>query len=201
LLDANDQLTVIRGLREGNRGAWASLYDSYSADIWRYVARLLGSDAAAIGDVVQESFLDAARSARSFDPDRGTLWSWLVGIAHHRVSDHWQQAARHTRWRQLVESGKLDVRHLFDGQSEATAAFESRDTVDAVRAVLAQLSSDYAALLTARYLDDRSLADLATEFGATVDAIKSKLARARREFRSKFEYTLKSADAPANRIA
>ena len=46
LLDANDQLAVIRGLREGSRDAWARLYDNYSVDIWRYVARLLGPDAA-----------------------------------------------------------------------------------------------------------------------------------------------------------
>jgi RNA polymerase sigma-70 factor (ECF subfamily) len=201
LLDANDQLAVIRGLREGSRDAWARLYDSYSVDVWRYVARLLGSDAAVIGDVVQESFLDAVRSARNFDPDRGTLWSWLVGIAHHRVSAHWRQASRHARWRQLVDSGKLDVRHLFDGQLDANADLESRETIDVVRAVLAEMSSDYAALLTSKYLDDRSLAELAIQFGATVDAIKSKLARARRDFRAKFEFMVKSEDAPANRTA
>ena len=100
----------------------------YSVDVWRYVARLLGPDAAAVGDVVQETFLEAARSARNFDPSRGTLWSWLVGIAHHRVSAHWRQANRQTRLRQLAESGEVDVRHLFDGQPEAMTAAESRDT-------------------------------------------------------------------------
>lgn len=199
MLDANDQLAVIRGLREGSRDAWARLYENYSVDIWRYVARLLGADAAAVGDVVQESFLDAARSARNFDPSRGTLWSWLVGIAHHRVSAHWRQASRHARWRHLVESGKLDVRHLFDGQSETHAALESHETVMVVRGVLAQLSADYAAMLTAKYLDNHSLAEMAAQFGSSVDATKSKLARARQVFRAKFDSMSKSADASANR--
>jgi RNA polymerase sigma-70 factor (ECF subfamily) len=199
LLDANDQLAVIRGLREGSRDAWARLYDSYSVDIWRYVARLVGPDAAAVGDVVQESFLDAARSARNFDPSRGTLWSWLVGIAHHRVSAHWRQENRHARWQRLVDSGKLDVRHFFDGQSESQAALEANETVDVVRGVLAELSSDYAVMLTAKYLDDCSLTEMASQFGSSTEAIKSKLARARREFRAKFEFMTRRAKAPANR--
>ncbi len=58
---------------------------------------------------------------------------------------------------------------------------------DLVRRVLAELSSDYAVLLTSKYLDDRSLEDLAAEFGSSIEATKSKLARARREFRAAFE--------------
>jgi RNA polymerase sigma-70 factor (ECF subfamily) len=201
LLDANDQPAVIRGLREGNRDAWAALYDRYSVDIWRYVARLLGANASAIGDVVQETFMDAARSAHRFDSSRGVLWSWLVGIAHHRASAHWRQANRHARWKQLVESGKLDVRQLFDGQLQAQAAFEATETADLVRAVLAELPADYAAMLTAKYLDDQSLAEMAVQFGGSAEAIKSRLARARQEFRAKFEFMTKPPGVTANRAS
>jgi RNA polymerase sigma-70 factor (ECF subfamily) len=71
------------------------------------------------------------------------------------------------------------------------------DLADFVRAVLAELSADYAALLTAKYLDDRTLADLAGEFGGSVEATKSKLARARREFRAKFEFLSKEPSPSA----
>ena len=56
-----------------------------------------------------------------------------------------------------------------------------------VRATLADLPADYAALLTEKYLDDRELAELSVRTGTSVEAVKSKLARARREFRAKFE--------------
>lgn len=201
MLDEHNQHAVIDGLREGSRDAWARLYDSYSVDVWRYVARLLGPDAAAVGDVVQDAFLDAARSARNFDPSRGTLWSWLVGIAHHRVLAHWRQTNRQARLQQLAESGQVDVRHVFDGEREAMAALDARDTANFVRSVLAELSAGYASLLAAKYLDDRSLVEMSAQFGASVDAIKSKLARARQEFRAKFEFLTKAAEAPAPRIA
>jgi RNA polymerase sigma-70 factor (ECF subfamily) len=200
LLDEHEQLAVIRRLREGSRDAWARLYDGYSVDVWRYVARLLGPDAAAVGDVVQEAFMDAAKSARQFDSSRGTLWSWLAGIAHHRVSAHWRQANRQDRLRRMAETGAIDVRHLLDGRAVG-ALSDQREIADFVRIVLAELSADYAALLTAKYSDDRSLAEISQQWGSSVDAIKSKLARARQEFRSKFEFLMKAAEGPTNRIA
>jgi RNA polymerase sigma-70 factor, ECF subfamily len=200
LLDEHEQLAVIRGLRERSRDAWARLYDGYSVDVWRYVARLLGPDAAAVGDVVQEAFMDAARSARQFDSSRGTLWSWLSGIAHHRVSAHWRQTNRQDRLRRMAETGAIDVRHLLDGQA-AGALADRHDLADFVRSVLAELSVDYAALLTAKYLDDCSLAEISEQWGNSIEAIKSKLARARQEFRSKFEFLMKATEGPTNRMA
>ena len=61
-----------------------------------------------------------------------------------------------------------------------------RELADLIRGVLSELSTEFAALLTAKYLDDRSLEEMSQQFGSSVDAIKSKLARARREFRLKF---------------
>jgi RNA polymerase sigma-70 factor, ECF subfamily len=201
LLDEHEQLVVIRGLREGDRDAWAALYDAYSVDIWRCVARLLGSDVAAVSDVVQEVFMDAAGSARQFDPGRGTLWSWLVGIAHHRVSAHWRQTKRQARLQQMAEAGEVDVRHLLDGQLEALGADETHEVAEFVRGILGELSFEHAALLTAKYLDEQSLIAISGQFGGSVEAIKSKLARARQEFRAKFEFLTKAAETPANRLA
>jgi RNA polymerase sigma factor (sigma-70 family) len=190
LLEQSDQQSVIRGLREGSRGAWTALYNGYSADVWRYVARLLGKDTVAIADVVQDVFLSAAKSARQFDPARGTLWSWLTGIAQHLVAAHWRQVAKVARLRCLVEEGAVEISHLIDAAKPLDGTTEAIDLADLVRSVLSQLSADYATLLTSKYMDDLSLEELAQQFGgptASVEAIKSKLARARREFRAKFE--------------
>jgi RNA polymerase sigma-70 factor (ECF subfamily) len=187
LLDEPDQLAVIRGLRDGRRDAWIALYDGYSADVWRYVGRLLGGQAADVGDVVQEVFLAAARGARQFDETRGSLWSWLAGIAHHQVAAHRRKSGQAERLRSLVEAGTIDLRQWWDTSEAADEIWERHELADLVRGVLAELSADYSALLTAKYLDEQSLEQLAVRFGGSVEAIKSKLARARREFREKFE--------------
>jgi RNA polymerase sigma-70 factor, ECF subfamily len=187
LLDPHDQLAVIRGLQHGYREAWTKLYDGYRLEVWRYAARLVGPDAAAVADVVQETFLEAARSVRHFDADRGTLWAWLSGIAHHRVASHWRQVSRNDRVRKLAAAGAAEICHLLDEAKPSEQWGEQHERAELVRCVLAELPADYAALLTAKYLDECSLADLSQQGSSSVEAVKSKLARARREFRVAFE--------------
>jgi RNA polymerase sigma-70 factor (ECF subfamily) len=187
LLDEQAQKTVTSGLRAGNRDAWAMLYDAYSADVWRYVARLLGQHASAVADVVQETFLEAAGSARRFDPERGSLWNWLTGIAHHRVAFYWRQTGRaRERLKQMAARLPEIGDWLSDGQAPGER-IEQLEVADLVRATLAELTAEYAALLTGKYVEDLSLVDLAHRWGGSTEAIKSKLARARREFRAEFE--------------
>lgn len=187
MLSPEEQLDVGRRLREGDREAWAALYENYNIAVWRLTARLVGPDAAGVADVVQEVFLAAAGSARRFDAEQGTLWSWLTGIVHRQVSNYWRKAERADRWRALAESGKIDVAGLLESHESPSGIEEQREVADLVRRVLAELSADHAILLTAKYLDDYCLEEMAAQSGSSVEATKSKLARARREFRAAFE--------------
>ena len=185
MLDEHNQSAVICGLQHGNREAWAALYDGYSADVWRYVARLVGPEGTDVADVVQETFLAAARSARQFDASRGSLWSWLTGIAHHNVSLYWRQINKTARLQKLAEAHAGELHRWLDGSEADDLPWEQSELAELVRGVLAELPSDYAALLTAKYLDELSLDELSRQWGQSVEALKSKLARARREFRRK----------------
>ena len=187
MLSPEEQLDVGQRLRDGDRGAWAALFENYSVPVWRLTAKLVGPDQASVADIVQEVFLAAARSARGFDTEHGTLWSWLFGIVHRQVSQYWRKAERAGRWRSLAESGKIDVARMFESNDSPSALEEQRELADMVRRVLAEMPADYAAYLTTKYFEDQSLEELADAFGGSIEAAKSKLARARREFRSAFE--------------
>ncbi len=91
---------IARGLRDGQTDAWRALYDAYARQVWRVVARQMGPDAADVADVVQETFLAAARSARQYDPVRGSLWMGLCGIARRHVARHYRSRQRHGRGRE-----------------------------------------------------------------------------------------------------
>src|ERR1700722_11406111 len=85
MLDEHQERLIAQGLREGKADAWQALYDAYAERVWRGVARLLGPRGADVADVVQETMMAAARSARGYDPTRGALWPWLWGIAHNQA--------------------------------------------------------------------------------------------------------------------
>lgn len=184
---------VIRGLREGSREAWSALYRGYSIDVWRYVARLVGPQSADVADVVQETMLAAARSARQFDPSQGTLWSWLAGIAHRQAALAGRRAHRATRVVALAESGAVLFRSLSETEDATDTIWERRELAELVRWLLAEMSPEYAGLLTGKYLDELTLEELSQQWGGAIEATKSKLARARREFREQFERVTRSS--------
>ena len=191
LLESWDETAVILGLRDGQREAWQALYEQYSVRVWRYVLRVVGPEGtrsgetgaretSAVADIVQETFLAAARSARQFDAERGTLWTWLTGIAHHHVLQHW----RHER--RVARGSPVDAdKDPPDGSP--LEQLQRREVAERVRTVLSELTDDYASLLMAKYFDDLSLDEMTRQVGGTLEGVRSKLARARREFRERFE--------------
>src|SRR5215207_8841709 len=95
--DDLDEPLIAQGLREGKADAWQALYDAYAERVWRGVARLLGPRSTDVADVVQETMMAAARSAANYHPTRGSLWSWLWGIAHNHVALHFRKQAQRQR--------------------------------------------------------------------------------------------------------
>ena len=143
---------LARGLAAGSIEAWHALYDAYAEAVWHSVARRVGPHTAVVADIVQETFLLAARSARSFDPSRGTALGWLRGIAR-------TQTALHFRRRQTRPEAAGDDFRAVARDADADPLAEA-ETAAAVRQVLGALPQDYEILLVGKYLDGLTLDEL-----------------------------------------
>jgi len=66
---------------------------------------------------------------------------------------------------------------------------EARELATLVRAALTELSPEYQSLLLAKYADDQSAKEIAEQMKCSPDAVRSKLARARKAFKEAFEKT------------
>jgi len=80
----DDAAAIKDSIRRPER--FAILYDRYMAEIYRYLAGRLGTEAA--DDLAAETFLVAFRKRRTFDPARGGVRPWLYGIATNLVAQH-----------------------------------------------------------------------------------------------------------------
>ncbi len=189
-MDEQQERAIARGLRDGSADAWRALYDAYAERVWCSVARLMPPASTDVADVVQETFLAAARSARTFDPARGTLWFWLWGIARRGVALHYRKQQQRDRLRDLgrrLGAGHPQVVRWLTGQQEAPPdVLESAELAALVRATLAEMPDEYAAVLTTRYLEGDTVEQIAGRADCSTTAIRSRLARARRAFRQAF---------------
>ena len=196
-LDKNTERQIAKGLHEGNRQAWLRLYEAYAETVWKNIARLMGDDSAAVADIMQETFLAAARSAQNFDPDRGSLWVWLWTIANRQVALYYRKQkpdtilAQSQRWWTSLDGEKLD---WIDAKTDAPPdILQSRQLATLVRYALSELSPEYQTLLLAKYVDSRPIDMIAQQMNCSPVAVRSKLARARKAFQKAFRKIMHSA--------
>jgi RNA polymerase sigma-70 factor (ECF subfamily) len=183
-------MEIADGLQQGNRDAWLRLYDLYAERLWCNVARLMAHDSASVPDVVQETLLSAARSAKNFNPSRGSVWTWLWAIAKRQIALHYRKQAssafiaRAQHWWSLLDGEKIN---WVEGREKPPAdVLESVELATLVRYALAELPAEYQTLLMAKYVDGLAIEDIAEETNSSSVAVRSKLARARKAFRRVF---------------
>jgi len=188
---------IVAGLRRGSREAWSQLYEAYAERLWREVFRLMGGKSDDVADVVQEVLLAAAKSARNFNPERGSLWHWLMGIARHQVALRFrQQTARLANARRWWLSLDGPAKEWLAGTRDAPPdVLESKELASLVRATLLKIPTHYQTLLTRRHLDGDSPVEIAAQTDSTPQAVRARLVRARRAFRRAF-LSLVCRDSP-----
>jgi len=71
---------------EGNEPALTRLYDVTNRIVYGLALRILG-DSSTAEDVTLEVYLQVWRIARTYDPGRGTVSSWLVTLTRSRAID------------------------------------------------------------------------------------------------------------------
>lgn len=187
-MDRTTHNQIATGLKAGDRDAWQALYNAYADAIWRNTSRRM-TDSSAVGDIVQETFLAAARSARTYDKHRGSLWVWLWTIARRQIALYYRKQKptmsldRALEWWGSLDGQQIDI---IDQMAAPSAMLESIELAELVRRTLAQLPAEHETLLLAKYVDQLPANQIAQQLHCSAVAVRSKLARARKTFKREF---------------
>ncbi len=152
--------------------ALLELYDGALPQVYGYLLARCGRRSLA-EDLTAETFLAAVAACRRHPPPIPST-GWLVGIARHKLVDHWRASEREQRGLRAVdaEPGPADL----DPWNERLDALLARQ-------VLAEQTGIHRAALTMRYLDGLPVPEVARALGRTVTATEALLVRARAAFR------------------
>jgi RNA polymerase sigma-70 factor (ECF subfamily) len=161
-----------RAVLAGDRHAWRTLYNSAFESLFAYVQWRCGGLRDATEDIVQETWLVAVRKIAQFDPHKADFRTWIRGIAANLIRNYF----RATR-RRPATSGMVS-----ELPASAGRPADLDDTADRIAQALTELPEHYEAVLRAKYLDRRSMEDIAAEQRTTVKAVESLLSRARAAF-------------------
>jgi RNA polymerase sigma factor (sigma-70 family) len=92
----HDDADIEARFRAGDERALADAYARWSGIVHSLARRALGIDADA-EDVTQQVFISAWRGRGTFDPAKGPLGAWLVGITRKRIADAFEARMRARR--------------------------------------------------------------------------------------------------------
>ncbi|HXP40073.1 MAG TPA: sigma-70 family RNA polymerase sigma factor [Candidatus Acidoferrales bacterium] len=157
-------LTIVTGLKAGDQGAMADLYDRYSSVVYAVALRVLG-DTGAAEDVLQEVFLQLWRNPNSFNAARGSLASWLAVVTRNRAID----SLRKRRPETDIEDVVLSVAPDLAGAAELARAAEK------VRGVMGAMAPAQRSALELAYWEGMSHSEIAEKTGEPLGTIKTRI--------------------------
>ena len=174
--------------------AFEAAFREHFPPVYRFIARRVGP--ALAEDLAAETFATAYRRRGSFEPGRGSLRSWLHGIAINLVRNHWR-AEQHL----LALDARLVPEVDLSGSSEVV----DQRVVAAMLAPklatgLAQLTRDQRDVLLLHAWAELSHEEIAAVLGVAPGTVRSRLSRARaalREHLGGFDFDLWTFGGPA----
>ena len=157
----------VREARAGEPEAWEALLARYRLPLYAYVYELVHQEQASL-DIVQESFINAARHINTLQRDE-KFGSWLFNIAHQKCIQHW----RKQRPAELpIDPPELLIR---------------KEQEEAFMKLLDQLAVPHRAVLLLHFVEDFSLEEIARITETQIGTVKSRLHYARKALRKLLE--------------
>lgn len=174
-----DERGLLLAASSGDPEAVRQLIDTVGPVVYGFVFARVGGDDAAADDVVQETFVEAMRSAATFRGE-AAVSTWMCTIARRRLARYFEAERREA----LAASGLRLVAGDAEPVEEPTLAVDQNDEV--IRA-LGRLLPLHRQVLVLKYLDGCSVAEIAAEVGRTPVQVQSLLQRARARLRAEIE--------------
>ncbi len=172
-----DDVRLLQEVANGQAPAVRRLLDEVAPVVNGFLFARVGGDRATAEDLLQETLLEAVRSARSFRGD-AALSTWLCAIARRRLARHYERERR-------AEATRRGLQVLPDpGPVGDEEVVEQRDEV--IRA-LGRMPAAHRQVLVLKYLDGLAVEQIADQLGRTRVQVQSLLQRARDGLRRQLE--------------
>lgn len=184
----DDDRRLIAECLGGRRESFGELVSRYQARLYNAAIRLADTpeDAA---DVVQDAFLNAFQSLRSFKGD-SEFFTWIYRIAFNAAISlkRKKKPALSLDASRNGEYGR-EPRELADASEyvKPGAALERTEEERLLHAALGRLSSEHRDVLVMKDIDGLKYEEIADVMGVPIGTIRSRLHRARLELRELLE--------------
>lgn len=157
------------------------LYERYARLVYGLALRMLGS-AEHAEDIVQETFWRVWRRGGTFQPGRGTVVAWIMGIARNLSVDELRR--QRVRPSQVYDTEETPVlRDLVDEQIDLVDAALGGERRRLIERALQQLSGEQRQAIELAYFGGLSQSEIAERLQSPIGTIKTRIRLGMRRLR------------------
>ena len=150
--------------------AFEVFYDRHSGVAYSLAYRIVGLRPAA-EEVVQEAFLSIWRSRLRYQPDRGSVRTWVLGIVHHRAIDALRRHLVHDKRRASAEG----IEERFEAPEQTDVEVARRDEARIVRGALKDLPDEQGKVIELAYFGGFSHSQIADMLEMPIGTVKGRM--------------------------
>ncbi len=161
---------VMALVQEGSTRAFELVYDRHGGAAFSLAYRMVPNRTTA-EDIVQESFLSIWRSRTRYEPTRGSVRTWVLGIVHNRAIDALRRNIVHDRRRASAEG--LEEREEAPERTEIEVA--RLQEAHSVRDALKELPKEQARVLELAYFGGFSHSQIADMLEMPIGTVKGRM--------------------------
>jgi RNA polymerase sigma-70 factor (ECF subfamily) len=175
MTELNDS-ELLRLMLTGDDEALALLYRRRQGVIYRFALQMSGSKSIS-EDVTQEVFLFLMRDGHVFDPSKGSVSAFLMGVARNYVL---RRLRGENLLAPLADDSDDEVPFLQPSTDMCPLQDLTRaETIESVRKAVLSLPAKYREVVVLCELQDVSYAETAEILGCAIGTVRSRLHRAR----------------------
>jgi RNA polymerase sigma-70 factor (ECF subfamily) len=160
-------------MNSGHEEGLTALYRRRARDVHRFALQMCGSQALA-DDVTQEVFMSLIHERQNYDPAKGTLHAFLLGVARNHVL----RRLRRERFYLSIDENAEEHNSKAD-DSGPLENFSRGETIESVRSAILTLPERYREVVVLCDLQELSYQEAAAVLGCAVGTVRSRLHRAR----------------------
>jgi RNA polymerase sigma-70 factor, ECF subfamily len=179
-LDIED---VIRRIGSGDKQAFAEIVMQYQQPIFGFLGRMSLSQAQA-EEIAQESFIRAWRHLDDYQSMRAAFSTWLFTIARNLALNELTS----TRSKNEFSSSE-ELPDMASDAPEPMQVLCIKQQHSRLQMALRQLNKQDRSVIGLAYVDELSTADMARIEGCSLEAVKTRLHRAKEKLRKLMEKT------------
>lgn len=166
--DSSDDLSLMRAIANGDRRAFAQLYDRHAPLLFSVCRRIL-RDFGSAEDILIDVFLEVWSRSDRFDASRGSPLTYLITLTRSRAIDR-----RRAESSRLKSTSKDTTEASRPTQSENPAdSADSSEQQKIVRTALAALDADQRQALECAFFEGLSHSEIAVKLQKPLGTVKT----------------------------